>query len=101
MERTGHSDVGQESCPAGKNGLIGRGDVGVGSDHSGYTAIEVPTHRNLLRRGFPVHVDENDFDVVRNFRQFRVRGSKWVVRGRPKDMGLVICEWGPCSWLFF
>ena len=37
-----------------------------------------------------MHVDENDFDVVRNFRQFRVRDSEWIVRGRHKDTALEI-----------
>src|SRR6202041_3755238 len=40
--RAGHSDVGDVGGAAGKHAIIGGGDVGVGAEHGGNFAVEMP-----------------------------------------------------------
>src|SRR2546427_2735635 len=67
-----HAHVGDVSRPARENPGIGGGYVGVGANHGARPPVQVPAHGGLLRRGFGVHVAEDD-SCVGVSRQDRVR----------------------------
>ena len=58
--RAGHADVGLERGALRQDALVGGGHVGVGAEHSGDPAVEIPAERLLFAGGFGVDVDEDD-----------------------------------------
>src|SRR6266550_3409968 len=79
-----HAHIGDVGGPARQDPGVGRRDVGVGADHGAGPADQVPAHRGLLRRGFGVHVAEDDRSL-RMGGQDRVGRPKRVIQGLEKD----------------
>ena len=62
--RAGHADVADEGGAAGQDPRVGGRDVGVGAEHGGHAAVEVPAHRDLLARHLGVEVDDHDLGAA-------------------------------------
>src|SRR5436309_6767916 len=90
MERTGHSGVRLECGAAGKNSLVGSWYVSVRSHDGGHPAVEIPTHRDLLRSRLAVHIHKDGFDALRDFRELNVCYTKRIVSRRHKHPTLKI-----------
>lgn len=75
-----------------KNAGIGGGDMGVGAENGGDTAVEVPTEGYLFTGGFGVDVDEDDLGggAFCNLDEEVVGLSKGIVAGRHKDATLQV-----------
>src|SRR5580698_1084060 len=61
--RAAHAHIRLVSGAAGKNALVGSGDVSVRAEHCGDAAVEVPTHGAFFAGGFSVEVDDDDFGL--------------------------------------
>ena len=58
-------DIGHVGGAAGQHPAVGRGDMGVGPEHRGHPAVEVPSHRDLLAGQLGVEVDEDRVGLPR------------------------------------
>src|SRR5215471_5265734 len=75
VPRPDHADVRDVGRAAGQDPGVGGRDVGMRAGHGARPAVQVPTHRRLLRCRLGVHVAKHDLDV-RVGGQNRDRGSE-------------------------
>ena len=87
-----HAYVGLVGGAVGEDALVGSGDVGVGADHGGKAAVEIPAESYFFAGGFAVEIEEDDFgfglagDLGEEFVGFAER----VVAGGHEDAALEI-----------
>ena len=67
----------------GRHALVGGGNVGVGAEHGGDAAVEIPAERDLFAGGFAVEVEEDDLGsgLALDLRQELVGLAEGVVAG--------------------
>ncbi len=68
LPRAGHADVGDEGGAFGEDAAVGGRHVGVGAEHRGDAAVEVPAHRHLLAGHLGVEVDDHRVGVAERSR---------------------------------
>ncbi len=88
----GHADVRLEGGAVGEHALVGGGDMGVGAEHGGDAAVEIPAERDLFAGGFGVEVDEDDAraGALANLREEVVGFAEGVVAGVHEDAALQV-----------
>ena len=65
----GHADVALKRRAAGKDLLVGGGDVGVRAQHGADASVEIAAHQLHVAGRLGVKIDEHDFDLGRQLGQ--------------------------------
>ena len=75
--------------------------MGVRAYDYGDTAIEIPSHRDLLGCSLGVHVDEDDFDILGQLGQFRIGYPERIIGRGHEYAALKIEDGDPFAGLRF
>src|SRR5579859_1725315 len=86
VPRPDHPDVGHKGCPPRQDASVGGRNMGVGAHDGAGSAVQVPPHRALFRRGLCVHVAKHDLGL-------RMLGEHGI--GRPKRVVEPFCGEDP------